>query len=122
MIVASITATAIIHLFEAAGLCCGGEELCEGAAAMVDLDRHTNWAERERIPRPHFSATVGESVNDCTTVMSLPKIPTLMQTSEKSQEAPAPRQLGGQTFATSGDQCCDVQVAEATGASGSSCM
>jgi hypothetical protein len=53
-------------LFEAAGLCCGGEELCEGAAAIVDLDRHVNWAEPERIPRPDFSATVGESVNDCT--------------------------------------------------------
>jgi hypothetical protein len=37
MIVASITAIAIIHLLEAAALCCGGEELSDGAAAMVDL-------------------------------------------------------------------------------------
>jgi len=36
MIVASITAIAIIHLFGAAALCCGGEELCDGAAAMED--------------------------------------------------------------------------------------
>jgi hypothetical protein len=36
MIVASITATAIIHLFGAAALCCGGEELCDGAAAIED--------------------------------------------------------------------------------------
>jgi len=36
MIVASITAIAIIHLFGAAALCCGGEELCDGAAAIED--------------------------------------------------------------------------------------
>jgi len=35
MIVASITATAIIHLFDAAALCCGGEELSDGAAAIA---------------------------------------------------------------------------------------
>jgi hypothetical protein len=42
--------------------------------------------------------------------------------SAKTWEASAPRQLGGQTFATSGDQCCDVQVAEATDASGATVM
>jgi len=40
----------------------------------------------------------------------------------RESQAPALRQLGGQTFATSGDQYRGVQVAEASGASGSSCL
>src|SRR5580658_11349612 len=36
MIVASITATAISHLFDEGALICGGAELSEGAAAMTN--------------------------------------------------------------------------------------
>jgi hypothetical protein len=58
----SITAIAMIHLFKGAALCCGGEELCDGAAAIAGYARHLAGGRTRGIEKLRLSLTVSASI------------------------------------------------------------